>query len=184
MVRNDPEHLVQPQLWSGERLLWWERPTAVGAVVAQLSYAYKRADAAVDFFSAPLSLLAGASIVGVPLVVALLIFPFGLAVVVAALVGALAAGVYGWLRARATWYAITDRRVMVVRGSDADWTLHEAWDDARVAWRLGGIGSIAFRRRGEGDLDVRLVGVRDATAILDIVNRAALARPRRHPPSS
>src|SRR3989454_9320516 len=77
MVGNGPENLVQPQLWPEERLVWCERPTSLGAVLAQLSYAYKRANAAVELFSAPLSLFVGfAWLVGVtPIVIFVLWFP-------------------------------------------------------------------------------------------------------------
>src|SRR3989475_10304465 len=124
MVGNGPENLVQPQLWPEERLVWCERPTSLGAVLAQLSYAYKRANAAVELFSAPLSLFVGlAWLVGVtPVVIFVLWFPLGLglAVVIVALVAAIAAGLYAWYRARGTCYAITDRRVLVVRGADSE----------------------------------------------------------------
>ena len=151
--------------------MWCERPTSLGALLAQVSYAYKKANAAVELFSAPLS----------PIVIFVLWFPLGLglAVVIVALVAAIAAGLYGWHRARGTCYAITDRRVLAVRGADSDWTLHEAWDRARVAWQLGGIGSVAFSRNGEGDLDVRFVGVRNPPEIVEVVSGAALERRRR-----
>src|SRR5438876_9437533 len=142
MVGNSLENLIQPHLWPEERLVWCERPTSLGAVVAQVSYAYKGGNAAVELFSAPLSLFVGlAWLVGVtPIVIFVLWFPLGLglAVVIVALVAAIAAGVYGWYRARGTCYAITDRRVLAVRGADSDWTLHEAWDQAR--------GRLAARR--------------------------------------
>jgi len=182
MVGNGPENLVQPHLWPEERLVWCERPTSLGAVLAQLSYAYKRANAAVELFSAPLSLFVGfAWLVGVtPIVIFVLWFPLGLglALVIVALVAAIAAGLYAWYRARGTRYAITDRRVVVVRGAESDWTLHEAWDRARVAWQLGGIGTVAFSRSGQGDLDVRFVGVRNPTETVDVVSGAALERRR------
>jgi len=182
MVGNSPENLVQPHLWPEERLVWCERPTSLGAVLAQLSYAYKRANAAVELFSAPLSLFVGfAWLVGVtPLVIFVLWFPLGLglAVVIVALVAGVAAGLYAWYRARSTCYVITDRRVLAVRGADSDWTLHEAWDRARVAWQLGGIGTVAFSRSGQGDLDVRFVGVRHPTETIDAVSAAALERRR------
>ena len=162
--------------------MWCERPTSLGAVLAQLSYAYKRANAAVELFSAPLSLFVGfAWLVGVtPLVIFVLWFPLGLglAVVIVALVAGVAAGLYAWYRARSTCYVITDRRVLAVRGADSDWTLHEAWDRARVAWQLGGIGTVAFSRSGQGDLDVRFVGVRNPTETIDVVSAAALERRR------
>ena len=162
--------------------MWCERPTYLGAVLAQLSYAYKRANAAVELFSAPLSLFVGLGwLVGItPVLIFVLWFPLGLglAAVIVALVAAVAAGVYGWYRARGTCYAITDRRVVVVRGTESDWTLHEAWDRVRVAWQLGGIGSVAFSRNGEGDLDVRFVGVRNPTETVDVVTGAALERRR------
>jgi len=182
MVGNGPENLVQPQLWPEERLVWCERPTSLGAVLAQLSYAYKRANAAVELFSAPLSLFVGLGwLVGItPVLIFVLWFPLGLglAAVIVALVAAMATGLYGWHRARGTCYAITDRRVVVVRGADSDWTLHEAWDRVRVAWQLGGIGTVAFSRSGQGDLDVRFVGVRNPTETLDVVSAAALERRR------
>ena len=84
----------------------------------------------------------------------------------------------GWYRARGTCYAITDRRVLAVRGADSDWTLHEAWDQARVAWQLGGIGTVAFSRSGEGDLDVRFVGVGNPAETVDVARGAALERRR------
>src|SRR2546427_6616824 len=59
MVGNSLENLIQPHLWPEERLVWCERPTSLGAVVAQVSYAYKKANAAVELFSAPLSLFVG-----------------------------------------------------------------------------------------------------------------------------
>jgi hypothetical protein len=177
---NSPEDLVQPQLWPEERLVWCERPTSLGAVVAHVSYAYKKANSAVEFFSAPLSVFVGlAWLVGVtPVLIFVLWFPLGLglAAVIVALVVAIVVALYGWYRARRTCYAITDRRVLAVRGADSDWTLHEAWDRARVAWQLGGIGTVAFSRSGEGDLDVRFVGVRNPTETLDVVSAAALER--------
>ena len=48
VVGNGPETLVQPHLWPEERLVWCERPTRLGAVLAQVSYAYKKANAAVE----------------------------------------------------------------------------------------------------------------------------------------
>src|SRR2546422_10365875 len=155
MVGNSLENLIQPHLWPEERLVWCERPTSLGAVVAQVSYAYKKANAAVELFSAPLSLFVGlAWLVGItPVLIFVLWFPLGLGLsaVIVALVAAVAAGVYGWYRARGTCYAITDRRVLAVRGADSDWTLHEAWDQARVAWQLGGIGTRSEERRvGKG----------------------------------
>src|SRR3989442_13150114 len=182
MVGNGPENLVQPQLWPEERLVWCERPTSLGAVLAQLSYAYKRANAAVEAFSAPLSLFVGLGwLVGMPpVLIFVLWFPLGLGLsaVIVALVAAVAAGVYGWYRARGACYAITDRRVLAVRGADSDWTLHEAWDQARVAWQLGGIGTVAFSRSGEGDLDVRFVGVGNPAETVDVARGAALERRR------
>jgi hypothetical protein len=187
MVSDDSESLVQPHLWSEERLVWYERPTKLGAVVACVSYAYKKADSAVEFFSAPLGLFVGIVwVLGVtPLLIFLLWVPLGLglAAVVVALVAACAAGVYGWLRGRRTCYAITDRRVLAVHASEEDWTLHEAWDSARVTWKLAGIGTVVFSRRGEGDLDVRFAGVRDPTGIVAITSRAALARKTSRPPA-
>ncbi len=181
MIRS-PENLVQPHLWPEERLVWCERPTRLGAVLAQVSYAYKKANAAVELFSAPLSLFVGLGwLVGVtPVLLFVLWFPLGvgLAAVIVALVAAVATGLYAWYRARGTCYAITDRRVVVVRGTESDWTLHEAWDRVRVAWQLGGIGSVAFSRNGEGDLDVRFVGVRNPTETVDVVSAAALERRR------
>ena len=120
-------------------------------------------------------------LVGVtPVVIFVLWFPLGLglAVVIVALLAAIAAGLYAWYRARGTCYAITDRRVVVVRGAQSDWTLHEAWDRVRVAWQLGGIGSVAFSRSGEGDLDVRFVGVGNPTETVDVARGAALERRR------
>jgi len=182
MVGNSLENLIQPHLWPEERLVWCERPTSLGAVLAQVSRAYKKANAAVELFSAPLSLFVGlAWLVGVtPVLIFVLWFPLGLglAAVIVALVAAVATGLYGWYRARGTCYAITDRRVLAVRGVDSDWTLHEAWDRARVAWQIGGIGTVAFSRSGEGDLDVRFVGVRNPTATVDVVSGAALERRR------
>src|SRR5436309_13197722 len=178
MVGDGPENLVQPHLWPEERLVWCERPTRLGAVLAQVSYAYKKANAAVELFSAPVSLFTGlAWLVGVtPVLIFLLWFPLGLglAAVIVALVAAVSAGLYGWYRARGTCYAITDRRVLAVRGAESDWTLHEAWDRARVAWQLGGIGTVAFSRTGGGNLDVRFVGVRNPTETVDVVSGAAL----------
>ncbi|TMI71718.1 MAG: hypothetical protein E6H05_12200 [Bacillati bacterium ANGP1] len=182
MVGNGPETLVQPHLWPEERLVWCERPTSLGAVLAQVSYAYKKANAAVELFSAPLSLFVGLGwLIGItPVLIFVLWFPLGLglAAVIVALVAAVATGLYGWHRARGTCYAITDRRVLAVRGVESDWTLHEAWDSARVAWQVGGIGSVAFSRSGEGDLDVRFVGVRSPTEIVEVVSGAALERRR------
>src|SRR2546425_9672567 len=171
MVGNSLENLIQPHLWPEERLVWCERPTSLGAVVAQVSYAYKKANAAVELFSAPLSLFVGlAWLVGItPVLIFVLWFPLGLGLsaVIVALVAAVAAGVYGWYRARGTCYAITDRRVLAVRGADSDWTPHEAWDQARVAWQLGGIGTVAFSRSGERDLHVRVVGVGNPAETVD-----------------
>src|SRR2546428_9786647 len=161
MVGNSLENLIQPHLWPEERLVWCERPTSLGAVVAQVSYAYKKANAAVELFSAPLSLFVGLGwlIAITPVLIFVLWFPLGLglAAVIVALVAAIAAGLYGWHRARGTCYAITDRRVLAGRGADSDWTPHEAWDRARVAWQIGGIGSLALSRDGRGGLDVRVV---------------------------
>lgn len=175
-----PENLVQPHLWPEERLVWCERPTSVGAVLAQVSHAYKKANAAVELFSAPLSLFVGlAWLVGLtPVLIFLLWFPLGigLATVIVALVAAFGAGLYAWYRARSTCYAVTDRRVLTVRSAESDWTVHEAWDRARVAWQLGGIGTIAFSRNGEGDLDVRFVGVRHPTETVEVARGAALKR--------
>src|SRR2546427_1366617 len=180
MVGNSLENLIQPHLWPEERLVWCERPTSLGAVVAQVSYAYKKANAAVELFIAPLSLFVGlAWLVGItPVLIFVLWFPLGLGLsaVIVALVAAVAAGVYGWYRARCTCYAITDRRVLAVRGADSDWTLHEAWDQARGAWQLGGIGTVAVSRSGEGDLDVRVVGVRDPTETVGGGSGGALGR--------
>src|SRR5256886_8928448 len=182
MVGNSLENLVQPHLWPEERLVCCERPTRWGAVLAQVSHAYKKANAAVELFSAPLSLFVGlAWLVGVtPVLIFVLWFPLGLglAAVIVALVAAVATGLYGWYRARGTCYAITDRRVVAVRGAESDWTLHEAWDRARVAWQLGGIGAVAFSRSGEGDLEVRFVGVRNPTETVDVARNAALERRR------
>jgi len=137
MVGNSPENLIQPHLWPEERLVWCERPTSLGAVLAQVSHAYKKANAAVELLSAPRSLFVGlAWLVGItPVLIFVLWFPLGLglAAVIVALVAAGATGLYGWHRARGTCYAITDRRVLAVRGAESDWTLHEAWDRARVA---------------------------------------------------
>ena len=148
--------------------------------MAHVSYAYRKANAAVELFGAPLSLFVGiAWLIGVtPVVIFVLWFPLGLglAAVIVALVAAVAAGLLGWYRARGTCYAVTDRRVLAVRGADSDWTLHEAWDGARVAWQLGGIGAVAFSRRGEGDLDVRFVGVRHPTETIDVARNAAQER--------
>ena len=175
-----PEELVQPHLWTEERLVWCERPRSLGAVAAHVSYAYKKANAAVELFSAPLSLFVGlAWLIGVtPVLIFVLWFPLGLGLgaVVVALVTAVAVGLYGWYRARDTCFAITDRRVLVVRGAESDWTLHEAWDRARVVWQLGGIGCVAFSRSGAGDLDVRFVGVRNPTETVAVVSGAALDR--------
>src|SRR2546425_3147309 len=182
MVGNSRENLMQPHLCPEERLVWCERPTSLGAVLAQVSHAYKKANAAVELFSAPLSLFVGlAWLVGItPVLIFVLWFPLGLGLsaVIVALVAAVAAGVYGWYRARGTCYAITDRRVLAVRGADSDWTLHEAWDQARVAWQLGGIGTVAFSRSGEGDLDVRFVGVGNPAETVDVARGAALERRR------
>jgi len=182
MVGNSPKNLVQPHLWPEERLVWCERPTSLGAVLAHVSYAYKKANAAVEFFSAPLSLFVGLVwLIGItPVLIFLLWFPLGLGLtaVIVALVPAAAAGLYGWYQARGTWYAITDRRVLTVRGADSDWTLHEAWDRARVAWQLGGIGTVAFSRSGEGDLDVRFVAVGNPIETVDVARGAALERRR------
>src|SRR5256712_5123126 len=156
MVGDGPENLVQPHLWPEERLVSCERPTSLGAVLAQVSYAYKKANAAVESFSAPLSLFVGlAWLVGItPVLIFLLWFPLGLglAAVIVALVAAIAAGLYAWYRARGTCYAITDRRVLAARGPDPDLTPPEACDRARVAWQLGGIGAGAFTPRGGGGL--------------------------------
>src|SRR2546425_13362196 len=182
MVGNSRENLMQPHLCPEERLVWCERPTSLGAVLAQVSHAYKKANAAVELLSAPLSLFVGLGwLVGItPVLIFVLWFPLGLglAAVIVALVAAGATGLYGWHRARGTCYAITDRRVLAVRGAESDWTLHEAWDQARVAWQLGGIGTVAFSRTGEGNLDVRFVGVRNPTETVDVVNGAALERRR------
>src|SRR5437899_2633774 len=80
MVGDGPENLVQPHLWPEERLVWCERPTSLGADLAQVSYAYKKANAAVESFSAPLSLFVGlAWLVGItPVLIFLLWFPLGL----------------------------------------------------------------------------------------------------------
>src|SRR5207245_10485797 len=119
-VGDGPGTLGQPDLWPEERRVSWERPTSLGAVLAQVSHAYKKANAAVELFSAPLSLFVGlAWLVGVtPLLIFLLWFPLGLglAAVIVALVAAVATGLYGWYRARGTCYAITDRQVLAVRG--------------------------------------------------------------------
>ena len=76
--------------------MWCERPTSLGAVVAQVSYAYKKANAAVELFSAPLSLFVGlAWLVGItPVLIFVLWFPLGLGLsaVIVALVAAVAAG--------------------------------------------------------------------------------------------
>src|SRR5207244_4574399 len=128
MVGNSLENLIQPHLWPEERLVWCERPTSLGAVVAQVSYAYKKANAAVESFSAPLSLFVGlAWLVGItPVLIFLLWFPLGLglAAVIVALVAAIAAGLYAWYRARAPCYAITYRRVLAVVGAVSDWWFH------------------------------------------------------------
>ena len=181
MVGNRPGNLVQPHLWPEERLVWCERPTSLGAVLAQVSYAYKKANAAVELFSAPLSLFMG------------LAWLVGLTPVSSSYSGS----PRDWARGRhrgagrsrrhriacvvsspGTRYAITHRRVLAVRGAESDWTLHEAWDRARVAWRLGGIGTVAFSRSGEGDLDVRFVGVGNPTETVRVARAAALERRR------
>src|SRR2546423_9921547 len=99
--------------------------------------------AAVEFFMAPLSLFTGlAWLVGItPVLIFLLWFPLGLglAAVIVALVAAVSAGLYGWYRARGTCYAITDRRVLAVRGAESDWPLPAAWDTGRGAWQPRGI---------------------------------------------
>src|SRR2546427_12641792 len=99
MVGDSPENLAQPHLWPEARLVWCERPTSLGAVLAQVSYAYKKANAAVESFSAPLSLFVGlAWLVGItPVLIFLLWFPLGLglAAVIVALVAAVATGLYG-----------------------------------------------------------------------------------------
>jgi len=182
MISNSPEDLVQPHLWPEERLVWCERPTSLGAILAHVSYAYKKANTAVELFSAPLSAFVSVAwlVVITPVLIWVLWFPLGLGLVavIVALVAAVVTGLYGWYRARGICYAITDRRVLAVRGADSDWTLHEAWDRARVAWQLGGIGTVAFSRSGQGDLDVRFVGVRNPTETLDVVSAAALERRR------
>src|SRR2546428_9677068 len=153
MVGDGPENLVQPHLWPEERLVSCERPTSLGAVLAEVSYAYKKANAAVESFSAPLSLFVGlAWLVGItPVLIFLLWFPLGLglAAVIVALVAAVSAGLYGWYRARGTCYAITDRRVLAVRGAGSDWTLPQAWGRARVALLIGRLGTVAFTRTRE-----------------------------------
>src|SRR5256712_10765855 len=147
MVGNSLENLIQPHLWPEERLVWCERPTSLGAVVAQVSYAYKKANAAVELFSAPLSLFVGlAWLVGItPVLILVLWFPLGLGLsaVIVALVAAVAAGVYGWYRARGTCYAITDRRVLAGRGRASGWKLHHGWEQARGGWHVRAVGTRA-----------------------------------------
>ncbi len=166
---------VQPHLWSGEELLWCERPSRVGALLANLRHSFMQANEAVDLFSGPLRLfvvlLAFSSILAVMLVPYLLLVTVGLLAVLLALGAAIAAGITPWLRrpaARAICYAITTRRVLVVRGPDVTWDVHTHWGDARVSWRAGGIGTIVFRRDRQADLEVRFTGVRNPLAVVDI----------------
>src|SRR2546430_16938849 len=148
MVGNSLENLVQPHLWPEERLIWCERPTSLGAVLAQVSHAYKKANAAVELFSAPLSLFVGlAWLVGVtPVLIFVLWFPLGLglAAVIVALVAAVATGLYGWYRARGTCYAITDRRGVAVGGAGADRASHQGGGRGPAGPQSGGVGSAAL----------------------------------------
>jgi hypothetical protein len=172
---------VRPHLWAGEELLWCERPSTMGAFLANLRHSFTQANAAVDLFSGPLELfvllLFFSSVVAVLLVPYLLLVTLGLLTVAVALVVAIAAGITPWLRhraSRALCYAITTRRVLVVRGVDVVWDVHTHWVRARVPWTVGRIGTVVFCRDRSVELEVRFIGVRDPRAVVEIANRAAV----------
>lgn len=159
--------------------MWCARPSTLGALLANLRYSFTQANEAVDLFSGPLRmlmvLLAFSSVVAIVLVPYLLLVTVGLLAVVLAMGAAIAAGITPWLRhpaSRALCYAITTRRVLVVRGRDVMWDVHTHWVRARVLWRAGGIGTVVFRRDRQVELEVRFTGVRDPLAVVEIANRA------------
>lgn len=173
-------HEVQPHLWAGEQLVWSEHPSAVGALFANLRHSLTQANDAVDLFSGPLRLfvfvLIFSSVLAVLLVPYLLLVVVGLLAVVLALGAAIAAGITPWLRhprSRAICYAITTRRVLVLRGADVMWDAHSHWVQARVLWSAGGSGTVVFRRDRNRELEVRFTGVRDPRSVVAIANRAA-----------
>lgn len=171
---------VHPHLWAGETLVWCERPSPLGALLANLRHSYTRANDAVEPFSGLIGafvlVLGLSSVFAVLLVPALLVVAVGLLAVVLALVVAIAAGITPWLRRRASraiCYAITTRRVLAVRGAELMWDVHTHWVRARVPWRAGGIGTVVFRRDRTVELEVRFTGVHDPRGVVEIANRAA-----------
>jgi hypothetical protein len=152
----------------------------VGALLTNLRHSVTQANEAVDLFSGPLRLfvvlLVFSSFLAVMLVPYLLLVTVGLLAVVLALGAAIVAGIMPWLRhqaSRALCYAITTRRVLVVRGPDVMWDVHGHWVRARVSWKAGGIGTVVFGRDRQVELEVRFTGVRDPVAVVEIAHRAA-----------
>lgn len=192
--------LITPHLWDGEEILWCDLPQAKGGValasarrsfymtlggLSSIAIIYLVIESNVTENSGERLglLITGAVLTGVALVV-----------------GTLSAWVRGALAARSMAYAVTNRRVLIVRGNDVEWVggrglddvairgndvvlmprrseLEELWNPQRPVPDQG-LGRELVERANDARRELTLAAVRDPQHVL------ALVQTLQHPTAS
>ena len=155
------ETIVASHLWAGERVLWCERPASGGAVAVAGARrgAYQALGAAAGIVFVTFRLFDALKREPGAQKVVMVLGGVGLAGAVAW--GALRSSVRARRQISATAYAVTSRRVILVRGEDVEWIGDRDLDSCTIR------GRDLVIHRGRKDMeDVTLAGLRDPAPVV------------------
>ena len=150
------ETIVKSHLWAGEHVLWCERPASAGAVAVASARrgAYEAFGAAGGLAFVTYVLFDALEREPGAQKVVMVLGGVGLAAAVAW--GALRSSVHARRTISATAYAVTSRRVLLVRGDDVEWIGDRDLDSCTIR------GRDLVIHRGRKDMeDVTLAGLHD-----------------------
>ena len=191
---------IAPHLWDGEEILWCDLPQAPGAVAA--------AFARQGFFTT-MPAVSGLAVFFLYFGINMIkkddpwpgIFMLGLGAVIIGVVlstRTLSAWVRGRHAARGTAYAVTNRRVLIVRGEDVDWAGPKQLEDVVVRgnnvvvtrqrhqlesfWKPDAPGSVDDNAPGQVLFDKANAALREMTlaAVRDPLQVMALVQTLQH----
>jgi hypothetical protein len=155
------ETIIASHLWAGERVLWCERPASGGAVAVAGARrgAYQALGAAAGIVFVTFRLFDALKREPGAQKVVMVLGGVGLAGAVAW--GALRSSVQARRQISATAYAVTSRRVILVRGEDVEWIGDRDLDSCTIR------GRDLVIHRGRKDMeDVTLAGLRDPAPVV------------------